>query len=172
MYFGDASGRNVGAKQPNQPKCKKTKWMPSEDDILAFGVKSFGNEWTKIAKLLIGRSPKQCRERWTGQLDPSINHSDWTVHEDSLLITLQSIYGNKWASIARQLPGRAPNSVKNRFRYISKTRTLVDEATKSPPEVIPTKPVQQEEIPTASFFDEFQIDFFSQTEELFLPNCY
>ena len=41
--------------------------------------------------------------------------AEWTAHEDRILVGAQRRYGNKWAEIARLLPGRPENSVKNRY---------------------------------------------------------
>jgi hypothetical protein len=63
-------------------------------------------KWSAIAEFLPGRSRKQCRERWLNQLDPSITKAPWTPQEDAQLQRLHAEHGNKWARIARELPGR------------------------------------------------------------------
>ncbi len=34
--------------------------------------------WSAIAKKLVGRMGKQCRERWHNHLNPHINKKKWT----------------------------------------------------------------------------------------------
>ncbi|ELP90560.1 hypothetical protein EIN_020090 [Entamoeba invadens IP1] len=40
---------------------------------------------------------------------------EWTPEEDKILLDKQQVLGNKWKLISTFLPGRAPNSVKNRY---------------------------------------------------------
>jgi len=85
------------------------------------GIQVHGTKnWTAVATFVPGRSPKQCRERWTGQLDPSLNRDSWDQSEDSKLFELHNHLGNAWAKISSFLPGRSANSVKNRYKLLLK----------------------------------------------------
>ncbi|CAN0045346.1 unnamed protein product [Scytosiphon promiscuus] len=46
------------------PTLRKSSWTPEEDEILVQGQARFGNSWTKIAKLLQGRSENAVKNRW------------------------------------------------------------------------------------------------------------
>jgi myb proto-oncogene protein len=63
-------------------------------------------KWSAIAKHLPGRTGKQCRERWHNHLNPAINKDAWSLEEELSLIRAHQIYGNKWAELAKFLPGR------------------------------------------------------------------
>ncbi|OHT01832.1 hypothetical protein TRFO_07401 [Tritrichomonas foetus] len=95
---------------------RKTMWTHSEDALLIKAVNEYGpKNWASISSFVPGRSGKQCRERWLGSLDPNLCQNSWTHEEDKLLIKFHKIYGNKWAKIAKHLPGRSRISLRNRF---------------------------------------------------------
>jgi len=44
--------------------------------------------------------------RWHNHLNPNIKKDAWTLEEERALIDAHRIHGNKWAEIAKVLPGR------------------------------------------------------------------
>ena len=68
-----------------------------------------------MAKSLPGRIGKQCRERWHNHLDPKISKRKWTIEEDTLIVKLHLVHGNRWCDIAKKVTGRTDNAIKNRF---------------------------------------------------------
>ncbi|EGG06392.1 uncharacterized protein MELLADRAFT_31747, partial [Melampsora larici-populina 98AG31] len=92
----------------------KGPWHKTEDASLMYWVSHLGTgKWVEIARRVGSRTGKQCRERWTNQLSPDIDHSAFRHDEDLVIITMQqTLQANKWCEVAKYLPGRPENAIK------------------------------------------------------------
>ena len=116
---------NLGSKEDVEYSyiCKNThsKFTHQDDMNLMKIVEQYGpSNWDKIASLMPGRNPRQCKERWTNYLSPDLNVSDWTVEEDLLLQQKILEMGTKWVQIAKFFPGRTDQMMKNRYYKIQR----------------------------------------------------
>ena len=95
---------------------KKGGWSKEEDNQLLDWVSRKGaRKWTECSRNMKGRSGKQCRERWVNILDPSVKKGNWSEEEQKCIF--ESLIRNlsSWSQMAKSLPGRTENSIKNYF---------------------------------------------------------
>ncbi|KAL8267618.1 hypothetical protein R6Q59_004962 [Mikania micrantha] len=107
---------------------KRGAWTVEEDSLLIHYINRHGDgRWNTLAKSAgLKRTGKSCRLRWLNYLKPDTKRGNLTPQEQLLILNLHSKWGNRWSKIARHLPGRTDNEIKNywRTRVQKQTRHL------------------------------------------------
>lgn len=102
------------------------RWREIEDDIVKAGVMKYGtNKWSKISALLLGRTPRQCKERWSRIVACSTEFSN----EDTVrLLDAVRLFPNQWCSVSRYFGDKSPQQCYDMYQ-----RLLAGEARRSQP---------------------------------------
>lgn len=116
---GSKNKNNKNEKESEEKgKMKRRKFTEEEDEKLKKLVEEMGSKkWEDIAKLMPGRTGRQCRDRYQNYLIPGFFNGQWSQQEDDLLNLKYLEYGSQWSKITKFFSHRSANSLKNRWNY-------------------------------------------------------
>ncbi|KAL5138414.1 Transcription factor MYB2 [Glycine soja] len=135
MYWGEVMAGHVGRGVLEEEVWRKGPWTAEEDRLLVEYVRLHGEgRWNSVARLAgLKRNGKSCRLRWVNYLRPDLKRGQITPQEESIILELHARWGNRWSTIARSLPGRTDNEIKNYWRthFKKKAKSPSDAAEKA-----------------------------------------
>ncbi|KAL6619678.1 hypothetical protein ACP70R_034817 [Stipagrostis hirtigluma subsp. patula] len=100
---------NGGGDVVGTAAVRKGPWTEEEDAQLVSGLR---------------RTGKSCRLRWVNYLHPGLRRGRITPDEERLILQLHAQWGSRWSRIARSLPGRTDNEIKNYWRTRMRKKAL------------------------------------------------
>lgn len=103
--------------------CAKSRSFTAEEDsrLRSLVERHGANGWALIASMMGGRTPKECRERFSLHLSNYDESVPWSHEEETLLISLLEQYGKNWAKMAHTMAWRSKDEIKAHYYYLEGT---------------------------------------------------
>ena len=94
------------------------------DDIIgSIGTRKLKAEhWRIVSRMMGNRTVKQCKNRWTLILDPTINRTPWLESEDKFIMEQYRQNGAKWTDMSIVLDHRTPMQIRQRWEQLRRVQ--------------------------------------------------
>ncbi len=121
IVYQKTSTRTREVKKPKEYEC--IVWTPDKDQFLRENYKFHKNSRRIFLNLTnafnahfkTNVSSKRLRERYVNHIVEGILKTPFSQEDDAVILDQVKIIGTKWTKIAKLLPGRTADSIKNRF---------------------------------------------------------
>lgn len=107
--------KQANRREKKQVHSRKGKFTEDDDKLLKELVNKHGRDWLVISKGMPGKDRKQVKERYDNFLSKKLNRKKFSLKEDEKIMKLIDKIGPKFYEIAKELNGRSPIMVKNRY---------------------------------------------------------
>ncbi|EAX91616.1 Myb-like DNA-binding domain containing protein [Trichomonas vaginalis G3] len=118
-------------------KYTKCPFTAEEDAKLAALVANFSQKdinWNEISNQMVNRNPRQCKDRWEGYLDSSINRSEFSCEENYFILKKVEEIGKKWKIISSLMKHRTDVAVKSQYRKLLRHNVSIENVFRINPE--------------------------------------
>jgi hypothetical protein len=116
----------IMSSQGSHPNAKRGSgvfsWSKDDDIRLTEIMKKYKNprDWEPISKEHgMGKTAKECHERWIRYLKPGVRKGQWTDQEDAIVIEAVTTSSEqpftRWSDLAQRLPGRVGKQIRDRW---------------------------------------------------------
>ena len=111
---------NMNMNITNNSNKQRNRFSKEEDECLRMLVEEQEDnvDWNYVSSKMIGRTSRQCRERYRNYLRPNLVNGSWTDEEDQLLEKMYEKFGPQWSKIAQYFPKRSDVNIKNHHTCI------------------------------------------------------
>ncbi|KAK2661782.1 hypothetical protein Ddye_000356 [Dipteronia dyeriana] len=103
-------------------------------------------------------------------LSPTVNRSNFTQQEEDLIIRLHNLLGNRWSLIAKRVPGRTDNQVKNYWNTHLSKKHGINHQTHTSFSKLDHQSVTQEITNTRACHDQKTTTTSTSTDDFLLQN--